>query len=88
GWGTSKLSVNNNNLSGYAIYNRGSNFTFSSKESCVIETARLLSEDYLTKGGKYYNGKSLQSINKLYSASGDWHIKVDSIARELLRKGV
>ncbi|MGL5151612.1 MAG: glucosaminidase domain-containing protein [Clostridium sp.] len=85
-WGKSRRAINDNNLSGYAIYSRGSSYSFNSKEDCVMETARLLSEDYLNPNGKYYSGKSLQAINKKYCTSGDWHIKVDSIIRELLRR--
>lgn len=85
GWGGSARAIKDNNLSGYAIYSRGSSYSFLSKEECILETARLLGEDYLNPKGKYYNGTSVYDVNKKYSASSDWSSKVDRIARDLKR---
>lgn len=85
-WGKSKRAIEDNNLSGYAIYNRGSSYSFSSKEESIMETTRLLKEDYLNFNGKYHNGKSLYAVNIKYCTSMDWNIKVNIIVNQLLKK--
>lgn len=87
GWGTSSRAINDNNLTGYAVYNDSSiGRRFKDKNECVLETARLLKEDYLSADGKYYNGLSLYDVNKRYCTSSDWASKVSKIANDLLRE--
>lgn len=87
GWGDSPRANNgSNNLTGYAVYSDHSEGTyFSSKEECIMETARLLKEDYLTSGGKYFSdGYSSYHINIKYSADTNWCNKVENITYTLL----
>ena len=66
-WGTSNRAVSQNNLSGYAVYNDGAKGAyFDSWRESILETAKLLSKDYLNSKGKYYNGKSITDINTFY----------------------
>ena len=81
----SSLAKNNNNLGGIvapsgsvAAYR-----SFDSKGDCVIFMARLLSEHYLTEGGRFFNGYTLTDINKKYSASNTWTAKVSDIMYEI-----
>ena len=87
GWGTSDRAINDNNMSGYAVYNDNSvGKHFSSKEESIMETARLIAEDYLPQGAKFHTGKSIYEINQLYSADKNWNLKITRIARDLTNK--
>ena len=70
GWGKSKLARNKNNLFGYGAYNSSpysSAKGFPNKSVCIDIVSKKLVENYLTEGGKYYNGKSLNAVNTRYS---------------------
>ena len=67
GWDTSNRANYQNNLTGYAVYNNQSKgMSFDSKEDSIYETAKLLKDNYLTFGSKYYTGKSIWNINSNY----------------------
>lgn len=93
-WGTSDRAVNDNNLTGFAVYNNSAaGRKFNSKEECILETAKLLKENYLTPGGVSYNGLSVKDINTRYCFLEDesapdytWYKKVVSIAISLKNK--
>lgn len=74
GYGKSYLARNYNNLTGIAVYNENCNGrSFSSWSECIMETARLLAENYLVENGKYYNGgKGFVDVNYNYSANSKW----------------
>lgn len=90
-WGTSDRAINQNNLTGYAVYNsksRGS--SFSSAGESIMLTAKLLKENYLTPGAENFNGTSIQAANKDYCLKDDssetdygWSKNINSIAEEL-----
>lgn len=87
-WGESDRAVNDNNMTGYAVYDdyaRG--VVFDSKEECILRTAQLLKEDYIPKGSKYNTGANIWSINKLYSADKNWANTITQIASSLASKG-
>lgn len=86
GWNNSNRALNDNNLTGYAIYSDDSEFTFDSVEDNLYATARLLDDDYLTEDGKYFNGRSIEDIGKKYSADPLWSSKVSDIANRLYSK--
>lgn len=67
GWITSPVATSNNNLTGNEMYSSASRGrVFDSKEDCILNTAKLIREQYLNKDGKYYNGLSVYSINTEY----------------------
>jgi len=73
GNGKSSIAQSKNNLGGLivsqnsvAVYK-----SFDTKSDCIIYMAKLLSENYLTKGGKYFNGYTLPDIAQRYSTSPD-----------------
>ena len=89
GYGSSRRYKEDNNVGGYEVYSPTSKGrSFSSKEESVYAVARLLSEEYLSEDGLYFNGKSSYAINKLYcqsTSSGDmfdWHRTIDKIAND------
>lgn len=93
-WGTSNRAVNDNNLTGLEVYepvSRG--YVSDSKYDNLIRTAELLSSEYLSKNGKYYNGLSVYDINTKYCYYEDksgpnykWSDGVISIANQLIDK--
>lgn len=84
GWGKSSAAVNKNNL--FGIYSGGSLKTFSSKVACIDYAGNLLSDNYLSKGGKYFNGYTLSGVNKKYSTSSEWDTKVYRVMLTLLKR--
>ena len=85
GNGRSNLARNNNNLGGIvapsgsvAVYR-----SFDSKGDCVMFMAKLLGEQYLTEGGRFFNGYTLVDINKRYSSTNTWTAKVSDIMYEI-----
>lgn len=89
GWGGSpRASDGTNNITGHAVYSRASRgTTFDSKEACVLETARLIKEDYINPKGMWWNdGYSIAKINHYYSANDEWKHNVTSIAQSLVSK--
>lgn len=73
GWGSSWLSQNKNNVTGYQAYpgrEREARY-FESKYDCIMRTAKLLAEEYLNPNGKYYNGYSIESVNIKYCVDGN-----------------
>jgi beta-N-acetylglucosaminidase len=80
GWGTSRRAVTDNNLSGYAVYSDSSKGrVFNSKHDSVMETASLLSENYVGEGLK-----DIHSINGKYSADDLWAQRIISIANDMV----
>ena len=93
-WGRSDRAVNDNNLTGYGVYNSASRgINPNSRYQSVMDTARLLSKEYLTQGGEYFNGVSLIAVNQRYCFYNDmktvdygWTSGISSIANGLIRK--
>lgn len=87
GWGNSKRAKTQNNLTGYAVYSDTSRGTlFSSRGECILRTAKLLKDNYLTQGGLYYNDTSLQGVNINYCSNKKWTSNINLIASGLMRK--
>ena len=86
---TSTMAQNKNNLGG--IRNKSGNYhSFSSKQNCIEYMAKLLSNDYLNESGKYYNGKSIESVCINYNGTHEWCSQVESISLKMyndIRKG-
>ena len=56
GWGRSDLSANKNNITSFTT--AGGYKSYESKEDCLWDMARNLSENYLDEDGIYYNGSA------------------------------
>ena len=81
GWNSSDRSDYQNNLTGYAVYSDDSEGrSFESKYDCVMNTAKLLKDDYLNPKGQWHTGYSIDSINTNYSSDDDWSSKITTIA--------
>ena len=73
GNGKSSIAKSRNNLGGIIGWEKSVRVykSFDSRSDCVIYMAKLLSESYLTEGGKYHSGYTLPDIAKRYSAAPD-----------------
>lgn len=88
GWASSYRAINQNNLTGHAVYNNQAQGTyFDSQDDCIYSTAEMLHDNYLTPHGKNYNGKSIWNVNSNYCFYLDgsapdytWSDNISSIA--------
>ncbi|MGX4599830.1 glucosaminidase domain-containing protein [Faecalimicrobium sp. JNUCC 81] len=90
GFATSRRAVEDNNLTGYEVYSDNSEGRlFNSQYDSIIQTAKHLSKNYLTKGAVYYNGVSVDSVQINYcpdeGKGKNWNGKVDSLANDFLK---
>ena len=90
GWVTSYRAIHQNNLTGHAVYNNAAaGTTFNSQEESIYNTAKLLRNNYLTKGGSNYHGTSIWNVNTDYCLTLDssatdynWSTNISSIAND------
>ena len=99
-WGTSKIAKNKKNLFGYGAYDNSaysSAYSYETYAAGIDMIARVLVKYYLNeKGtsiyngekatGQYYNGKTLEAVNKRYATDKKWHEGVYSWMEYLYNK--
>ena len=97
GWGTSSISLEKKNLFGYQAYDRSpynSAKQFSSYSEGIDLVARVLVKYYLnSKGtqiyggdiadGRYYNGFTINGVNKHYASDPNWSNAIYNIMKGL-----
>lgn len=85
-WGTSRIATNKKNLFGYGAYDMNayaSAYEYNGYAAGIDMIARVLVKNYLNpKGtsiyngevatGKYYNGATLQGVNRKYATDKNW----------------
>ncbi len=82
GWGDSRIFKDKNNAFGYGAYDSSpyeSAYTFASASDCINYAANKIKDSYLTQGGKYYNGPTLQGMNVEYAQDKAWAEGIASI---------
>lgn len=86
--GKSPIAQNKNNLFGFKAYDENP-YSFAKKfesfESGIDEVAKYLRDEYLSKSGIYFNGKSIEDINKKYATDKEWHKKIKNIIEDMLK---
>lgn len=92
-WATSPRAINQNNLTGHDVPSDGSVGTyFSSKEESIMQAGKEIRNCYLNPDGEFYNGISLQAVNKKYSQiakdvpNPEWYRVINQIANDLVAK--
>ncbi len=99
-WGQSKIAINKKNLFGYGAYDMSaytSAYSYNGYEAGIDMIARVLTKNYLNpKGtsiyngeiatGKYYNGCTLEGVNKKYATDKNWANSVYSWMKYLYNK--
>lgn len=88
-YGSSKIAKDKNNLFGFAAYDASpysSARTFASKEQGIDHVAGYLSEHYLTEGGKYFGGATVEGVGKRYATDPNWANAIRQIMEKLMQK--
>ncbi|RDY28316.1 hypothetical protein CHL78_005295 [Romboutsia weinsteinii] len=90
GFATSRRAIEDNNLTGYEVYSDNSEGRlFSSQYDSILHTAKHLKENYLTEGGPYYIGLSVDDVQINYCPDEGkdkrWEEKVDKLASSFLQ---
>lgn len=80
-WGNSYFAQARNNLFGFGAYTNNPDVatSFPSKLKSIMTVAKLLSTEYLSPSGQYYNGLSLSAVGEKYCGSPDWSSKVAQV---------
>jgi beta-N-acetylglucosaminidase len=72
GWGSKAGGTNGTNLTGHCVYNSQSiGTTFNSGYESIMETAKLLRNNYLTSGAKNFHGYGVEDVNTDYCLHQD-----------------
>lgn len=88
GWGTSEYAQTKNNLFGYGAYDRNPDLAkdFDTKEESILFVAADLATYYLNPKGMFFNGYTLEAVNKRYSSDKEWHNKITQAMNEMILK--
>ena len=89
GFATSRRAIEDNNLTGYEVYkNDSEGKLFTSQYESILQTAKHLKENYLTKDSIYYNGLSVDAVQINYcpdeGLNKNWNGKVNELANSFL----
>jgi flagellum-specific peptidoglycan hydrolase FlgJ len=88
-WGTSRLAEMKNNIFGYGAYNScpfECARSFTTKAECVVYVMHIVKGEYLTEGGRYYNGQTLKGMNINYATDPNWKNSIVTIMNKLLAR--
>lgn len=86
GWGRSKIAKEKNNLFGYRAYDSSpykSAVSFKNYLQCIDVVMKHIQVDYLTLNGEYYNGPTLEGMNKKYATDPTWATKIRKIMNDI-----
>lgn len=93
GWGSSPRAINDNNLTGFGVYNKNAEgINAPSKKENILQTTRWIKEKYLTDGASYFTGYGVKNVNVYYcldengKTDYEWSKSIISIAKGLLWK--
>ena len=56
---------------------------YPSKSVCIDAVARAIAEDYLTPGGRYFHGVSLEAVGRCYNNNPQWTDAVAGLMAEI-----
>ena len=83
-WGTSRRAIEDKNFTGYGVYSDDSKgINHGTAYDNIVNTFKDVKKNYLTEGGIYFTGYSTYHINLNYSASEEWRITVNNIAKTI-----
>jgi len=84
----SPIAKEKKNIFGFMAYDRdayGNAKTFSSYGECVNYVMSYIKNEYLTPGGDWYEGETLEAMNKHYATDQGWAQKIKNIMLEIYR---
>lgn len=85
GWGESKAAREKNNLFGWTGQNGYQQF--ESRKDCILTVAQRLRELYLTPGGRYFHGYTVEAVNRCYNGRPEWEKAVQELMEEMSKGG-
>ncbi len=99
-WGTSNIAKDKKNLFGYGSYDRdpyNSSYEFEDYKEGLELVAKVLVKNYLNPkdtviydnekaSATYYNGPTLEGVNKKYSTDSEWYKKVFNYMEKFYNK--
>lgn len=86
GWGRSQIARDKNNLFGYKAYDSSpyqSAMKFEGYTDCINTVMGAVKKEYLTPGGKYYNGATLEGMNVRYATDKKWAGKIRNLMNRI-----
>ena len=90
-FGRSRIARDKNNLFGFGAFDHdpyNQAYTFSSYHDGTITVASYLSRNYLSTGGRFYCGNTLQGINTHYATDIYWADRVSHMMQVIARASV
>lgn len=78
GWG--RYQFRNNNIFGFE------NCDYDSLEACVDHAASWLHTEYLTPGGRYYEGVGVADVNVHYNGRDTWEKHIAAIMHQIVNR--
>lgn len=83
GYGSSYFARDRHNLVGWGAYDSNPNaaMSFESKDECILHVAQKLKENYLTKGGSYFEGYTARAIDVHYCSDPSHAQKIVAIVQ-------
>lgn len=85
-YGKSSIAQSKNNLFGFQAYDDSpfvSAKSYQSASAGIFDVAEYLKTNYLTAGGKYYQGDTISAIAQNYATDPEWAKKVERIMLEI-----
>lgn len=85
----SPIARDKKNIFGFMAYDRdpyGSAMSFSNYQEGVEYVMGYIKNEYLTPGGKWYEGETLEAMNKHYATDETWAFKIRNIMIEIYQK--
>jgi flagellum-specific peptidoglycan hydrolase FlgJ len=88
-YGTSSIARSKNNYFGYGAVDCAAGkcaWTFLNPRIGILSAMALIKARYLTPGGKYYKGPTLQKMGRNYASDPLWATKISQIMRKFYLK--
>lgn len=86
--GRSAIAREKNNLFGFQAFDSdpySNAASFENYAAGIDFVSSYLKREYLSEDGSYYNGTSIEDINKKYATDKNWHKKLADIIGDILR---
>jgi len=80
-YGSSRIAQSKQNLFGFMAYDASpfrSAKSYATFEESIDDVAGFLKAQYLSDKGKYYNGTSVDAVNKKYATDSNWSAAIQN----------
>lgn len=81
GWNTSEVAKERNNLFGWT--SKSGYRAFESKEDCIAFVAERVKRNYLSPGGCYFEGYTVEAVNLHYNGAPEWERLINQIMKDI-----